>query len=111
MSDDSNPNLEEVKKTYRLIDDNFDTVYAQCNADQKKQLIASRDAARDAFWRAVAENLTDDHGLVAQTYADLQAANKKIQDDLEGLQNVSAFLDTVAQGVKLAGALVTLAAA
>ena len=112
MSDDTNPNLAEVKKTYQLIDDNFYALYAKCTSDdQKTNLIALRDAARDAFWKAVAANLTDNHGVVTQTYSDLQAANDQIQKDIDGLKDVSDCLETLTEAVKLAGALVTLAAA
>jgi hypothetical protein len=95
-----------------LIDDNFDTVYAKCDTDdQKTQLVSLRDAARDAFWRAAAENLSDNHDVVTQTFKELQTTNNQIQSDVKTLQDVSSFLDTVTQGVKLAAALATLAAA
>jgi hypothetical protein len=109
MSADAN--LAEIKKTYQLIDDNFDAIYAKCDPGQKTTLIALRDSARDAFWRAAAANLSDDHDVIAQTYDELQATNNQLQNDVQALQDVSGFLDTLAQGVKLAGALVTLAAA
>jgi hypothetical protein len=111
MSDDTNQNLAEIKKTYHLIDDNFDAIYGKCNDDQKKTLIALRDAARDAFWRAAAENLTDNHDVVAQTIDELKTTNNQIQKDVKSLKDVSSFLDTVTEGVKLAAALATLAAA
>jgi|ERR1017187_32318 prefoldin subunit 5 len=111
MSNGTNQNLAEIKKTYQLIDDNFDTVYAKCDPDQKTKLVALRDAARDAFWRAAAENLSDNHNVVAQTIDELQTTNNQIQSDVQSLKNVSSFLDNVTQGVKLAAALVTLAAA
>jgi hypothetical protein len=111
MSDETNPNLVEIKRTYQLLDDNFDAVYAKCDPGQKTQLIALRDAARDAFWRAVAENLSDNHDVVAQTVNDLQTTNNQIQNDVQSLKSVASFLDTVTEGVKLAAALVTLAAA
>jgi|ERR1039458_2229640 hypothetical protein len=111
MSDDTNQNLAEIKKIYHLIDDNFDPVYAKCKPDQKTHLVALRDAARDVFWRAAAENLTDNHEVVAQTIDELKTTNNKIQKDVKFLKDVSVFLDTVTQGVKLAAALATLAAA
>ena len=111
MSIKANKNLTEIKRTYQLIDDNFDAIYAAGNAAQKATLIASRDAARDAFWKAVAENLTDDHELVTQTFDELKATNDQIKKDLQGLQDIAGFLNTLAQGVKLAAALASLAAA
>ena len=104
--------LALIKQTYDLLDDNFDAIYVKCvTPDQKTMLIALRDAARDAFWRAVAEHLSDNHAVIALTINELQDTNTKIQADVETLSNISDFLDTVTQGVKLAGALVTLAAA
>jgi hypothetical protein len=111
MSNDDNPNLAEIKKTYHLIDDNFDTIYAKCDASQKAKLIALRDAARDTFWRAIADNLSVDHDIVAHTVNELTSTNTQIEQDLTSLANVTSFLDTLTQGVKLAAALATLAAA
>ena len=104
-------NLANIETTYKLIDDNFDSIYAKCNADQKTALIALRDSARDAYWQAVAKDLSDNHAIVEQTAAELETTNSQIKKDLDGLKDMSSFLDTVTEGVKLAGALVTLAAA
>lgn len=107
----SNPNLDQIEKTFDLIDDNFDALYAQCSAAQKPQLMSLRDAARDAFWKAASENLADDHDLVQQTAQELQTVNGQIQQDVSSLQDISAFLNTLTQAVKLAATLATIAAA
>lgn len=111
MNNGTNPNLAEIQKTYQLIDDNFDAIYSKCDASQKTHLIALRDAARDTFWRAAADNLSVDHAVVAHTIEDLSSTNDKISQDLASLSNIASFLDTLTQGVKLAAALATLAAA
>ena len=111
MATKTDPNLAEIKRTYRLLDDNFDTIYSACDDDQKKALITARDAARDAFWKAVAEDLTDNHDLVAHTLEELQDTNDQIDKDLKKLEDVSEILETVTQAVKLAAALAVLAAA
>lgn len=103
--------LEQIENTFDLINDNFDVVYSKCNDTQKTQLVSLRDAARDAYWHAAAENLSDDHDLVKQTSQELDTANTQIQSGLQNLKDVVSFLNLVAQGVKLAGALAALAAA
>jgi len=107
----ANANLDQIKRIYDLIDDNFDALFAKGDPKQKARLTALRDSARDAFWKAVAENLSDDHDLVTETLQELQAANDKVEQSVKTLQNIAAVLDLVTQGVKLAAALVTLAAA
>jgi hypothetical protein len=102
-------NLVEIRRIYQAIDDHFDALYAQCNATQKTQLTALRDSARDAFWRAISANLADDHGLVVQTFNELQVTNNQLDTDLKSLQDISGCLQTLTEGVKLAAALVTLA--
>ena len=111
MSNDTNPNLAEIQKTYHLIDDNFDTIYAKCDPGQKTQLMALRDSARDTFWRAAADNLSVDHAIVANTIDELSTTNDQLSQDVQSLADIAGFLDTLTQGVKLAAALATLAAA
>jgi hypothetical protein len=106
-----NTNLTEIKRTYDLIDNNFDAAYQKCNTDQQKQLVNLRDSARDAFWKSIAENLSDNHALIDKSLNDLKTTNDNIQAAVKSLQDISAFLNMVTQGVTLAAAVVTLAAA
>jgi hypothetical protein len=112
MCNTTNTKLSEIKRTYDLIDSNFDAAYQKCETDdQRKQLVALRDSARDAFWKSIAENLSDNHALIDKSLNDLKTTNDNIQAAVKSLQNISAFLNMVTQGVTLAAAVVTLAAA
>jgi hypothetical protein len=112
MCDNTNTNLSEIKRTYDLININFDAAYQKCDTDaQRKQLVALRDSARDAFWKSIAANLSDNHVLIEKSLNDLKTTNDKIQDAVKSLKDISAFLNMVTQGVTLAAAVVTLAAA
>ena len=52
--------LEEIEKTYRTIDNSFDTALKKCSTTEEKELlITSRDTARNAFWTAVDTNLSN----------------------------------------------------
>ena len=68
-------------------------------------------AARDAYWRGVASSLEDGNQVVREIYADLAATNQQIKTLIANLQNAGALLSLVKQAVRLAGSLVTLAAA
>lgn len=104
-------NLAAIKKTYRLVDESFDAVYARCKTDaQRRRLTECRDAARDAYWAAIAANLADNHGLVAELTGELREANAAIAAKLEDLRDVTEFLARLTRAVKLAAALATLAA-
>jgi len=108
----SGPALDAVHDTYRLLDDHFDDVYAACQTDaQRAQLRALHASARDAYWKAVADGLRDDNQVVQDIQRDLAAATGRIQQQLKTLQDVVAVLQVMTEAVRLAGALVGLAAA
>lgn len=104
-------NIDAIAKTYHLIDDNFDAIYTHCDTAQRIKLIACRDSARDTFWNAIAKDLRDNHQLVEDTLANLKVVNDKIETDLKNLKNISALLQLLTEGIKLAASLATLAAA
>ncbi|MDI6741451.1 MAG: hypothetical protein QMD11_01835, partial [Smithella sp.] len=64
----------------------------------------------DAYFKGLAETITDSHDLVKETIKELSAKNDEIQKALKSLKDISAFLNIVSAGVKLAAAVVTLAA-
>lgn len=104
--------LSEVETTYILLEDNFDGLYERCaNAEERLLLRNLHAAARDAYWRGVASALQDGNQIVREIYTDLSAANQQIKDMLANLENVAALLTLVRQAVRLAGSLITLAAA
>jgi len=104
--------LAEVEATYFLLEENFDAIYEHCTEAAERQLLRNlHAAARDAYWRGVASSLEDGNQVVRDIYADLSAANQQIRNLISGLQSVAALLALVKQAVRLAGSLVTLAAA
>lgn len=104
--------LAEVETTYFLLEEHFDTIYEHCSdMPDRLQLRNLHAAARDAYWRGVASSLEDGNQVVREIYADLAATNQQIKTLIANLQNAGALLSLVKQAVRLAGSLVTLAAA
>jgi hypothetical protein len=105
-------NLAAIKQTYFLIDDSFDQVYSQCRTpDQKQQATELRDGARDAYWKAIASNLSDDSDLVNRILKELQDTNSQVKESLSDLQDIVGFLKLLTEALKLACSLTVLAAA
>ena len=107
-----NPLLLKIQTVYLLLEGHFQVLYQACQTDaQRTQLQTLYVAARDAFWKAQNEQLIDDNATVQSISAELDQANNQIQQSLAGLHNIVAVLGLIANGVKLAAALATLAAA
>lgn len=104
--------LAEVETTYAILEDNFDVMYENCTSQAERvQLRNLHAAARDAYWRGVASSLQDGNQVVREIYRDLTIANQQIKDMVANLENIGALLGLVKQAVRLAGSLITLAAA
>ena len=107
-----NDHLARIETTYTTIDKGFENALAKCSTDEEREtLVASRDAARDAFWAAVSANLEAESPFVTKLSADLDKANKKLERSLANLANVSAAIRAMEEAVRLAAALAALAAA
>ncbi len=103
--------IDAVHDTYRLLDDNFDALYAASpTAAARAQLRALHASARDAYWKAVADGLHDDNQIVQDIRRDLAGATALIQQHIATLKDVTAVLGMLTEAVRLAGALVGLAA-
>ena len=104
--------LDAVHDTYRLLDDHFDDIYAACRTDaERAQLRALHASARDAYWKAIADGLHDDNLVVQDIRRDLADATARIDEQLATLEEVTDVLRAMTEAVRLAGALVGLAAA
>jgi hypothetical protein len=103
--------LTLVEDVYLTLDVHFDDIYQAAGDEQRLLLRSLHAAARDAYWRAVAELLEDDSVVVEQIAADLGATTKELKAQLEEMSDVTATLDVAANAVRLAGSLVTLAGA
>jgi hypothetical protein len=104
--------LASVEATYRLAEKNFDRLYVAASTQAMKEEV--RDlygAARDVYWKAVAESLEDEGSVVASIHAELGAANKALRKSLEELKDVTRTLAVLTEAVRLAASLVTLGAA
>ncbi|HEY0777345.1 MAG TPA: hypothetical protein VGD56_05195 [Gemmatirosa sp.] len=114
-ADDTSPEdaaLAAVHDTHRLIEDHFDVLYAACTTDAARaKLRALQSSARDAYWKAVADGLDDDNLVVQEIRRDLVAATAQIQAHIDTLADITAVLGMLTEAVRLAGALVGLAAA
>lgn len=109
---DGSSALGAVHDTYRLLDDHFDEIYAACRTDaDRARLRALHASARDAYWKAIADGLHDDNLVVQDIRRDLATANARIQEQLATLEEVADLLRAMTEAVRLAGALVGLAAA
>jgi len=104
--------LAAIKNTYDQIDDNFDTLYAECTtADQKQQLKSLLASARDAFFAATAKSLTDNNPTVDALTKELQDTNADLDEQLTDIKDIVAALNLCTEALKLAASLATLAAA
>lgn len=103
--------LTEIEATYKAIDGSFDKTLKACkNSKDKKMVIASRDAARDAFWSAVSSNLVDNSVFVKKLHKDLNSANIRLKRSIENLDDVSELINLMEETVRLAASLAALAA-
>ncbi len=104
--------LDAITKLYNYLNDNFDDIYDACNTvEQKTTLRSLFVSARDAYWKAIKEQLVDNNPTVEKITADLTNANSNISSQLEELKDIAAFLNLCASAVQLAASLATLAAA
>lgn len=112
MKKNSNEYLSEIETTYRTIDKSFDKVIAECKSEEeKKMVVASRDAARNAFWQAVDTNFSVNSVLVERARNDLSSVNKKLKGEIESLKNIALLVNVMEDAVRLAVSLAALAAA
>lgn len=103
--------LASVEATYRLAERGFDRLHAAApSAAEKERVRELYGAARDAYWKAVSSALEDESGVVAAIHDDLKRTNRDLKRSLESLRDLAATLALLRDAVRLAAALVTLAA-
>lgn len=104
--------LATVEATYRLAERSFDALHAAANGPEEKERVRELyGAARDAYWKAVLACLEDQSGVVAAIHDELRAKNRDLKRSLETLRDLASALALLRDAVRLAAALVTLAAA
>ena len=104
--------LKAIETLYRNLDENFDDIYAGCKTDdQRKTLRSTFVASRDAYFKAVKENLCENNPLVDKITSDLNNTNQNIAADLQGIQDIVEFIKLCSAAVQLADSLAKLAAA
>jgi uncharacterized protein (DUF2342 family) len=104
-------NLEQITRTFFLIDENWDLLWKRtANDGERKQLVSARDASRDTFWRATAEKLEDNHKMVIDLRNSLKEANDHLKQMIDSMESFTKTIKGITQAVTLAAALVTLAA-
>jgi len=104
--------ISDLETTLTLLEDNFHDAYIAAPDDASRlQLRLTLAAARDAYWKAVADGMKDKNEFVQQLSDELKIENDNLSTALGNLQNFAAFLDTAKEAVKLAAAIAALAAA
>jgi predicted nucleic acid-binding Zn-ribbon protein len=104
--------FDDVERAWFTIDQNFHDLYAAAGNDaEREQLTQMRDSARDTYWKAVADGLAANDAMVVDTRKQLEAAQAQLDASIADMQNFSETIDRIAQVVRLAAALVTLAGA
>lgn len=104
--------LATVETTYRLAERGFDALHAAAKGPEEKERVRELyGAARDAYWKAVLACLEDQSGVVAAIHEELRAKNRELKRSLESLRDLASALALLRDAVRLAAALVTLAAA
>ncbi len=104
--------LATVEATYRLAERGFDTLHSAAKGPEEKERVRELyGAARDAYWKAVLACLEDQSGVVAAIHVELKAKNRELKRALETLRDLASTLALLRDAVRLAAALVTLAAA
>lgn len=104
--------LASVETTYRLAESGFDAMHSSAATPEMKAYVRELyGAARDAYWKAVLACLEDESGVVAAIHGELQRANRDLKRALADLTDLAKALGLLRDAVRLAAALVTLAAA
>lgn len=104
--------LASVETTYRLAEAGFDRMHSAARTLEMKEHVRELyGAARDAYWKAVLASLEDESGVVAAIHDDLKRTNRDLRRALDGMKDLVKALELLRDAVKLAAALVTLAAA
>lgn len=99
--------FDEIKKTYLLIDKNFDRIIASCeNKEQKEEAIEARNLACEAYFEAIANGLKENSDFIEETTEQLKNANDRIEHSIESLQNITEFINLMSEAVKLAKSLI-----
>lgn len=100
-----------VERTFRLIDEHFTQTLSNVPRNQDRQRIISvRDAARDAYWKAVETQLRSDTTHVQRVRADLKSANRVLEESFGDPNDTVRLLQAMNQAVKLSTSLTSLAA-
>jgi hypothetical protein len=104
--------FEAIKAAWFSIRDNFGELYMRATTDdQRHNLVADRDGARDAFYVALNGKFQEEDAFVAKTKKQLSDARAGLEAELKSLKNVKHALDLVSSVVKLMAALAAMGVA
>ncbi|MGH7840477.1 MAG: hypothetical protein ACREQD_03570 [Candidatus Binataceae bacterium] len=108
----ANDILAAIKATYLNLDACFGDLIGKCATEaQKARLRSLYTSARDNFFAAEAQALTNNNSSVDKLKKQLQDANTQVQAQLDDFQDIVAALKLITEAVALAASLATLAAA
>ncbi|PMY56167.1 MULTISPECIES: hypothetical protein [Pseudomonas] len=103
--------VEQAEYVYVKLDEEYDRLYSNSSPEDRKHLKAMHGAARDAYWRAESDDLRDDNLYVMRLISALDKTNNDIEQAIQQQLNTTKMIALFAEAVKLAAAVVTLAAA
>ena len=93
----------EIEITWRSLEEHFAMLNEKCvTADQKAQLRNTCSAARYAFWKLDGREPAIGGDVAESRYNDLKTINARIEEMLKNVDDIAAFLNLVAEAVRLA---------
>ena len=101
--------FETIKQQYFFLDLNRQKLLDACTTQNQRNVVW-RDyvTARDNFHEAQNRIFAENDPLVAQLREDLEAAQLKIEQMTNNLQNIAKTLEVITAGVRLASSLIVL---
>jgi type I site-specific restriction endonuclease len=103
-------NFKAIADFWLMLRDKGGDFSDACTPAQRKQFVAIRDSARDAFFKAANTRLEDNNALIEQIRKDLKTTTGQLKTALDNLTMIEETLKKLAEAVKLAASIVTLAA-
>lgn len=101
--------LETISKTWKIVDDGFLDAYDACKtAAQRQQVVMLRDGARDAFYKAVKEKITEGDAYVETLKSELGSLNAQLKKNLSNLKDIVSVINIMGAAVKTAAALAAM---
>jgi hypothetical protein len=103
--------VETLNDTFDALQNAMPQLLAACQGTEQSALIAKRDALREVMVRAATADLKNFNAAVEKLSSQLKAETDALKGTLDGFKTVVEVIGLVAGVTKLAGDIVTAAAA